>query len=272
EKLNALHEKQQTRKKANAATKEALEKAKAEAEAKKAEEEAEAKKAEEDAKAKKAEEEAKAKKSGEEAKANGEGGGEGKEEEKKKEGEKEEVEKQPTDEKNSRPDGFNEAMEAAKRARFSEPPGAAADGNEGSEEKGDGEGKDAKGSDSDSKDAAKDAVVPKIAEIAEPESHEFKCTECTEQIKGILYHCMEVGCIDYNVCEDCKKYDDHPTSHTFMKFASPDDAKAIAQQNDDGGDGELVLGLRVYTQKSVPATVKGQIRKGSILRKHYLKK
>ncbi|KAG9051227.1 hypothetical protein FS837_010514 [Tulasnella sp. UAMH 9824] len=260
EKLSALLEKQRTRKKANAAAKEALEKAKAEAEAKKAEEEA---------KAKKAEEEAKEKKAGEEAKAEGEG----KEEEKKEEVEKQvdapEAEKspedeqsahrQPTDEKNSSPGGFNEAMEAAKRARFSEPPGSTADGNEGSEEKGDGEGKDAKGSDSDSKDAAKDTAVPKLPEMEEPETYEFECTECTEQIKGILYHCMEVGCINYNVCEDCKKYDDHPTSHAFIKFASSDHAQAIAQQHDDGGEGELVLGLRVYTQKSVPATVRGQI-------------
>ncbi|KAG8948316.1 hypothetical protein FRC00_008642, partial [Tulasnella sp. 408] len=253
EQLNALREKQQARKKANAAAKEAAEKAKAEAEAK--------------------------------ANGEGEGEGEGKEEGAEKAEEKEEkeeqveepeeVEESPEEEeeeeeeeqpsrrrrrnrKNRKRNGFfNRAMEAAKRARFSATPYSAADDGEGSEEEGDGE--DANDSDYDSEDAARDAGVPMLPEEDEPEPHQFECVECTEQIKGILYHCMEVGCINYNVCEDCKKYDDHPTTHTFIKFTSSDDAQAIVQDNDDGGDGELVLGLRVYTQKSVPATVRGQI-------------
>ncbi|KIO31183.1 hypothetical protein M407DRAFT_241888 [Tulasnella calospora MUT 4182] len=276
EKLNALREKQQARKKANAAAKEALEKAKAEAEAKangEAEGDDKEEGKEEDEKKEEVEEEEEKKEEVEEKVKEPEVVEESPEEEEEEEEGEQPSRRKRRNRKNRKRNGFfNKAMEAAKRARFSATPYAAADGDSGSEEEGDGEGEDANDSDYNSEDAARDAGVPILMEEEEPEPHEFECSECTEQIKGILYHCMEVGCINYNVCEDCKKFEDHPTGHTFIKFTSSEDAQAIVQQNDDGGDGELVLGLRVYTQKSVPAAVRGQIRKGSILRKHYLKK
>lgn len=43
---------------------------------------------------------------------------------------------------------------------------------------------------------------------------------------------METGCISYNICDDCKKYDDHPAEHTFVKFTTAEDAQAIIDTND----------------------------------------
>ncbi|KAG8945067.1 hypothetical protein FRC04_001228 [Tulasnella sp. 424] len=265
EQLTAAREKQQARKKANAAAREALEKEKAEAEAKKAEEESKANgEAEGEEKAEEEEEEEKA--------------------EEKQVEEPEEVAESPSEEEEPAPKKknrrkkrngfFSKAMEAARHARFSSSPLRAAGGEEDSSENEgewvDEDEEDANDSNYSSEDAERD--VNPVKEEEEPEPHIFECVECTEQIKGTLHHCMEAGCINYVVCDDCKKFEDHPTNHVFIKFTSADDAQAIVQRNDDGDDGELVLGLRVYTQKTSPAIVRGQIRKGSILRKHYLKK
>ncbi|KAG8985731.1 hypothetical protein FRB90_004487 [Tulasnella sp. 427] len=269
--INAHREKQQARKKVNAEAREAVAKAKAEAEAKKAEEE---------------------------AKANGEGEKEGEGEEKTEQaeqaGEKQEDEeaekvKEPKaeesgeearkkmNEKDQKRKGFfNRAMDVARQVSFSESPAAVEDedgakaGSVNAEE-GKQDEEDAKDSDYNSEDAARDAASA-ADEEEDPEPHMFGCDECGEQIKGALHHCMESSCVYYTVCDDCKKFEDHPVDHTFVKFPTPEDAQAIMEDINDDGDGELVLGLRVYTERTVPATVKGQIRKGSILRKHYLKK
>ncbi|KAG8945068.1 hypothetical protein FRC04_001229 [Tulasnella sp. 424] len=274
EQLNATREKQQARKKANAAAREALEKEKAEAEAKKAEEESKANG--EDGGEEKAEGEKAEGEKAEGEKAEGEKA-EGEKAEDEKFEEPEEVEESPSEEEEPAPkkknrrkkrNGFSKAMEAARRARFSAAPYGAAGGEEESEDEGGEDEENANHSNGSSEDAERDAKP----EEEEPEPHMFECVECTEQIKGTLHHCMEAGCINYVVCDDCKKFEDHPTNHVFIKFTSADDAQAIVQRSDDGDDGELVLGLRVYTQKTSPAIVRGQTRKGSILRKHHLKK
>ncbi|KAG8982737.1 hypothetical protein FRB90_006589, partial [Tulasnella sp. 427] len=278
EQLNALREKKQSRKKANAEAREAIAKAKAEEEAKKAEEEA------------KANGEAESEGEGE-GKPNGDVDGktedesDEKHEDAKVEEPEEVVEEEASEEEEpiwkrkknkkdkKRKGFFHQAMDAARQTRFASPYQAAEDGEEvdGMENGEEGEqDEDANDSNYDSQDAARD-VPPPVAEEEEAEPHIFECDECGDQIKGTLYHCMESNCVYYTICEDCKKFDDHPAGHTFVKFPTPEDAQAIVEGQDDD-DGELVLGLRVYTQRTVPATVQGQIRKGSILRKHYLKK
>lgn len=46
-----------------------------------------------------------------------------------------------------------------------------------------------------------------------------------------MYHCTDITCIDYDLCEDCKAKADHDPSHRWIQSQSAEDDEAISESN-----------------------------------------
>jgi hypothetical protein len=110
-----------------------------------------------------------------------------------------------------------------------------------------------------------------------------------------------VDCAEFNLCSKCVDAGVHPTAHAMLRLNVPPpfvplpaQAPAVTDmhsndgENDEGGanegggdqdngnddndivhngnrEDEVLLGIRVYTQRHAPAHIKGQLRRGRVL-------
>ncbi|KDQ53941.1 hypothetical protein JAAARDRAFT_61029 [Jaapia argillacea MUCL 33604] len=125
---------------------------------------------------------------------------------------------------------------------------------EGGEE-GEGEGEGGEDEDED-----EDGVV----------THEgYGCDGCgMTPIKGPRFHCLDSSCGDsYDLCEKCVDEEKHPADHKMLRINTPEEEdKYNLKDKIEGNENKITLGLRVYTKRDSPATVKGQLRHGTLLR------
>jgi hypothetical protein len=112
----------------------------------------------------------------------------------------------------------------------------------------------------------------------------FSCGICKKRpIFGPRYHCLDSDCPDFDMCQTCMDGGSHATSHQVLRISNPADDHCVREapcvtcsvdtefcsQKDDEGDKDkdaITLGLRVYTKKHAPATVRGQLRHGKVLK------
>ncbi|PVF93387.1 cysteine proteinase [Serendipita vermifera] len=92
----------------------------------------------------------------------------------------------------------------------------------------------------------------------------ISCDGCgMSPVIGTRFKCLESNCPDYNLCEGCQKRGVHPISHHMLPIVEPEESSffnPVAPED----TAMTVLGLRVYTQKSVPSVLEAQFRHGSL--------
>ncbi|PVF93386.1 cysteine proteinase [Serendipita vermifera] len=96
------------------------------------------------------------------------------------------------------------------------------------------------------------------------------CDGCgMSPLVGTRFKCLEwvftytSNCPDYDLCEGCYKRGLHPISHHMLPIVEPEESSffnPIALED----TAMTVLGLRVYTQRSVPSVLEAQLRHGSL--------
>lgn len=92
-----------------------------------------------------------------------------------------------------------------------------------------------------------------------PVHENFTCDMCgTSPIVGPRFHCIDVSCPDFDLCEKCNARGVHSPTHHMMRLNSPEEATYLNASSSDGS--ELVLGLRVYTKAFAPATLAAQLK------------
>ncbi|KAG9018189.1 hypothetical protein FRB90_011938 [Tulasnella sp. 427] len=92
------------------------------------------------------------------------------------------------------------------------------------------------------------------------------CDGCGGPVIGKRYKCLESSCPDYDLCENCIKLDDvHDKEHKFLEIEAPNDSAKLYDRIIQGEDNSIILGLRVYTNKSSPAKVTAQLRHGKLM-------
>ncbi|KAG8686445.1 hypothetical protein FRC11_008951, partial [Ceratobasidium sp. 423] len=96
--------------------------------------------------------------------------------------------------------------------------------------------------------------------------HRRNCDGCgMEPIVGTLYHCMDISCPDYDLCQGCMIAGKHNPDHTMVAIEDPSRTPYLSKTAEDDSDNEITLGLRVYTKSSTPVVVNGQLRHGSVI-------
>ncbi|KAG8856930.1 hypothetical protein FRB96_006193 [Tulasnella sp. 330] len=107
------------------------------------------------------------------------------------------------------------------------------------------------------------------SEAPEGRKHEgWFCNGCGGPLPVTRWTCMDVTCLDFDLCEGCHKSGGHNPNHVLMPVHfDVDDATVRGDWEADGEDGnKVVIGLRVYTKRDAPATVSGQLRHGNTVR------
>jgi len=129
--------------------------------------------------------------------------------------------------------------------------------------------KDGKDKDKETKDAPQNKPAATSAD-ADKVAHEVVCDGCGTTVVGIRYHCMNVECPDYDLCETCKKAGGHDPSHLLVEIEKPDHSKNFKDDEPSAVDDDntVVVGLRVYTSKECNVKIKGQLRHGGIVRSY----
>jgi len=92
------------------------------------------------------------------------------------------------------------------------------------------------------------------------------CDGCgANPIVGSRYKCLEFICPDYDLCQSCYDKKVHFSgAHRMLLIASPKDAEHLLQAQKDT-DNELAVGLRVYSKKDAPSTIRAQLRHGKTI-------
>ncbi|EIN13517.1 cysteine proteinase [Punctularia strigosozonata HHB-11173 SS5] len=91
------------------------------------------------------------------------------------------------------------------------------------------------------------------------------CNICTMYpLFGPRYHCLDAECPDIDICHECMSSGRHPASHKMLRINTPAEAASLEVPHDPLED--VVIGLKVYTKRTAPATIKGQLRHGKVLR------
>ncbi|KAG8932278.1 hypothetical protein FRC01_014809 [Tulasnella sp. 417] len=138
---------------------------------------------------------------------------------------------------------------------------------------------------------SRENVATKQLEYARKDNQKFKhqgfiCKDCQEEIVGPMALCLETMCLGCHLCLDCMEKEPVHKNHKFIVSTCAEDDKALVSAHqstspsaqvmdlstaasDADPPSDLVLGLRVYTRSNAKATVKSQLRTGSILRKHF---
>ncbi|KAG8887074.1 hypothetical protein FRB98_000601 [Tulasnella sp. 332] len=122
--------------------------------------------------------------------------------------------------------------------------------------------------------ATKKAAFPGTTEAERSEAPEgrghegWSCNGCRGPLPVTRWTCMDVTCLDFDLCEGCHKSGGHNPNHVLMPVHfDVDDATVRGDWEADGEDGnKVVIGLRVYTKRDAPATVSGQLRHGNTVR------
>lgn len=123
-------------------------------------------------------------------------------------------------------------------------------------------------------------VAKKKLEYARNDDRKYKhegflCKDCQEEIVGPMIRCLEIMCHGCHLCLDCMEKGPDHKNHRFIVSTCAEDDKTLASGHrptplcDADPPSDLVIGLRIYTRSTAKATVKGQLRTGSILRKHF---
>ncbi|CAE6446482.1 unnamed protein product [Rhizoctonia solani] len=97
-------------------------------------------------------------------------------------------------------------------------------------------------------------------------AHRRNCDECgMAPIIGTLYHCMDISCADYDLCQECMAAGKHNPDHTMVAIEDPSRTPYLSKTDEDDSDNAITLGLRVYSKSSTPVVVNGQLRHGSVI-------
>jgi hypothetical protein len=128
----------------------------------------------------------------------------------------------------------------------------------------------------------------------------YTCNVCKDcPIVGSRYRCLDAACRDFDMCERCMEkvdrgeidagmsvgLDVHTANHKLLRVSKPESRDYVSaatsrdtlaltderwistwQDLDGATENQITLGLRVYTKKHAPATVRGQLRHGKVLR------
>ncbi|CEL61272.1 hypothetical protein RSOLAG1IB_09894 [Rhizoctonia solani AG-1 IB] len=97
-------------------------------------------------------------------------------------------------------------------------------------------------------------------------AHRRNCDGCgMAPIVGTLYHCMDISCADYDLCQGCMAAGKHNPDHTMVAIEDPSRTPYLSKTDEDDSDNAITLGLRVYSKSSTPVVVNGQLRHGSVI-------
>ncbi|KAF8594673.1 cysteine proteinase [Ceratobasidium sp. AG-I] len=97
-------------------------------------------------------------------------------------------------------------------------------------------------------------------------AHNRSCDGCAMMpIIGRLYHCMDISCPDYDLCQGCMTAGKHNPGHTMVAIEDSSRTPYLSKVAEDDSDNSCTVGLRVYTKTSTPVTVNGQLRHGSVI-------
>jgi hypothetical protein len=97
----------------------------------------------------------------------------------------------------------------------------------------------------------------------------YQCDGCGAwPMLGARYVCLDSECIDVHICQSCVERGDldHPADHRLLKITDPGEAPQDLDGSPEGILNDVLLGLKVYTKRDSPATIKGQLRHGKTLR------
>ncbi|KAF8704580.1 Cysteine proteinase, partial [Rhizoctonia solani] len=134
-------------------------------------------------------------------------------------------------------------------------------------EKNDGEGSDEQ-EHNDDEDNNEEVGVTVQDEDQAPSgaAHRRNCDGCgMAPIIGTLYHCMDISCADYDLCQGCMAAGKHNPNHTMVAIGDPSRTPYLSKTDEDDSDNAITLGLRVYSKSSTPVVVNGQLRHGSVI-------
>jgi len=107
-----------------------------------------------------------------------------------------------------------------------------------------------------------------LQDLKEVEVHSgIRCNGCgADPLVGVRYKCLEITCPDYDLCSNCFRNKVHGDTHRMLAIASPQDAGGLSQEAEADSENEIAVGLRVYSKKDCPTTIKGQLRHGKLIR------
>ncbi|KAF8519740.1 cysteine proteinase [Hysterangium stoloniferum] len=91
-----------------------------------------------------------------------------------------------------------------------------------------------------------------------------RCKHCkTSLIDGVLWWCLVCSLTAF--CDACHSKGLHPADHRMVKAENSADAAVFIDQDDGCGGGNILLGLRVYTEDEAKVDINGQLRHGNML-------
>ncbi|KAH7100356.1 cysteine proteinase [Auriculariales sp. MPI-PUGE-AT-0066] len=93
-------------------------------------------------------------------------------------------------------------------------------------------------------------------ETSDPPVPPYRCDGCGS---------ASLVAVHYDLCSRCMDAGVHPRDHRFMRVDQADDMAKMQATSVPGDEDDVVLGLRVYTHRDAPATIKGQIRHGRVV-------
>lgn len=134
---------------------------------------------------------------------------------------------------------------------------------EAEEEANDGENKDENEGEEHS-----EVGVTVQAEMQPPSGpvHRRNCDGCgMSPIVGTLYHCMDISCPDYDLCQGCMTAGKHNPNHTMVAIEDSSRTPYLSESAEEDSDNAVTLGLRVYTKTTAGVTLNGQLRHGSVI-------
>ncbi|KIJ56184.1 hypothetical protein M422DRAFT_219353 [Sphaerobolus stellatus SS14] len=92
----------------------------------------------------------------------------------------------------------------------------------------------------------------------------ISCDGCgAVPIKGTRWACLI--CSDYDVCDACHFKGVHQAEHQMLKLETPEDGEDFVTNTKPGDDDNVLLGLRIYTQRGAKVNISGQLRHGRLL-------
>jgi len=95
----------------------------------------------------------------------------------------------------------------------------------------------------------------------------LRCEGCGGPIAGTRYKCMEsVTCPHYNLCEVCYAHKAHTEGHRFLEIPTLAESALVFCHDDMEQGNQVILGLKVYTNKTAGTKIEAQLRHGDIIR------
>ncbi|KAF8491539.1 hypothetical protein JB92DRAFT_3006024 [Gautieria morchelliformis] len=90
--------------------------------------------------------------------------------------------------------------------------------------------------------------APQNPSDGEWDFHDVPCRGCKkDRIRGTRWKCLQ--CKDYDLCDSCHSSKAHPPDHKMFELEDPEQADGVIDEQYDGEDDAVLLGLRVHTTR-----------------------